>query len=183
MTAEIRDTAIVHGFVGRNVSPFTVNVLSSDLVELARVSYTALLEVSPDDPLNASMWNHLFTVACATLTWDTFEHVMRQSPLPSRGAHGAVVRWVRENVRSDAIFDTRLVTRRGEGHYHVRVHASCDDCCYHVVWTLSSSECGGVAVRALLHPSHHCRVLCMGTMTVVDMTVEDSDALWSSILD
>ena len=40
---------------GRNVSPFTVNVLSSDLVELARVSYTALLEVSPDDPLNASM--------------------------------------------------------------------------------------------------------------------------------
>lgn len=177
MNAEMRDTAILHGFVGRNVSPFTLNVLSSDLVERVRAAYETL----GGDHLDAGMWNDLFTVACATLTWDAFEHILRQSSLPSRGAHAATVQWVRETVRSDSIFDTRLVKQHCQVHYHVRVHASCDECCYHVVWEFSSSEYGGVAIRALLHPSHRCRVLCMGSMTTTDVTISDPDVLWKAL--
>lgn len=178
MEASLRDAAIVDGFVGRSVSPYMTNILSDDLLCRSRTAYAALRH---DEDVSTS-WSNLCTVACATLTWDAFEHVMRQTTSPpSPAEYAAILEWACDVVDGDSTFDTRLIFRRDASHYHVRVHASCAACSYHVVWSMSSSVWSAAAIRALLHPTLRCRVLLLATMSTVDVTVHDTEALWSAM--
>lgn len=180
MDASVRDAAIVNGFVGRAVSPYQTDVLSPDLLQMASEAY-AVLQTSDETRL-PDVWEPLFRVAAAALTWEAFEYIMRRHAVPRCDAERFA--WVRRTIPSDVVFDTRLVTTNVDGDraFHVRAHASSARCAYHVEWDLSSTEIGMAAVRALLHPNRTCRLVVLGTMRVVTVSVADPSVLWEAIL-
>ena len=180
MNVEMRDTAVLGGYVGRAVAPYPGQALATDLVDATR-SAEATMRVAEDD-IDAA-WTALARTACAALTWDAFEHLMRQRPVPLNGAHNTRVDWVRRQIPVDAEFDTRLIRRRDGVAYHVRVHARTDVRAYHVVWDASSSDVAHAATRACLHPNGVCRVLAMATCTATDVVVQDASALWHGIVE
>lgn len=179
-----RDVAIENGFVGRSIPLYQQDVLSPDLLPVAREAYRRLQEEATREGSSpTAVWMSLYQAAAAMLAWDTFEYVMRRTVVPSSEFYADRLHWVSDVLSPETTFDTRL-THRSENDqrtFHVRVHGTCDECAYHLVWTLSSSDVGLASVRALLHPRFTCRLLLLSTKAVVTVTVEDREVLWDAI--
>jgi hypothetical protein len=184
MAASERDHAIVNGFIGRCVSPYQVDVLSPDLCLQATTSYRSLQHSMLGSPtLEENLWTDLFRVSAAVLTWDAFEYIMRRHDIPGVSTYRNRISWIATIIptSSDVTFDTRMVSRRNDRVFHVRVHALTRTCTYHVVWDVSSTEIGMASIRALLHPFRTCHLLVLSTMGEYVVSVTDPDALWAVI--
>jgi hypothetical protein len=145
--------AIRAGLASRTVPTATPDdaLLAPDLRAVAARAFSACRSSPVDPPLPP-----LATLALSAMAWDGWDHVMRASPPVEGWADGAspVVGYVASVLPSGPTcrYDTRLVTAES----HVRVHASCPDRAYHVVWGATSSDVASAAVRAAAHPKGEC---------------------------
>ena len=163
------DHAVRAGFTGRWVPRFVSDddLLADDLRAQAKSAYLA----RPFTPARAAV------VALAILSWDGFDHVMRQMlPVSEWTHHPAIQRAVDfaleflPSRREVVEYDVRI----SRSDAHVRVHAVTPSECYHVVWNKSSSDEAAAAVRAAAHPQRRCHLVDLwdGTVTVVECSAE-----------
>ena len=177
MEPSVRDEAIRRGFVGRCISPYQpeTGLLSTDLAASSIAAYRSLgVDLT-------EAWADLFRMACAIVSWDSFEHIMRQSSCPTVD-HVARVQWVRECLANSDSFDTLLTATLDDVLCHVRVHATCPERVYHVVWDASSTDVGNAAVRARFHPSRTCWLLEMHHLQITAVHVHADGQLGTALL-
>ena len=129
--------AVRAGLAGRAV-PHRVTdsmLLADDLRDRAIAAYARLAT-------STATATDVVDVTLAIMSWDGMEHIMRQQ----RGAMCSTyemllphAEWVCDHViPRNAQYDVPLVSEAL--HSYVRVHATCERQCYHIVWTMTSTD-------------------------------------------
>lgn len=175
-----RERAIRVGHMARFVSPAArdTSLLANDCVRQVRHAYTSSAPKTMRD---------FCVFAAATLSWDSYHHIMRQVIPVDAWMDAQVferaVHVVHDQIGIDCLKSARYDVRlRGEYAgvlLHGRVHIFTVESAWHIVWSEPNAHhMDEATVRAILHPSRTCRILslCTGTVAIVK-TPRPDDAI------